>query len=146
MKKLLLFIHGKDGNAKEANAYKTIFSDYDIVGFDYQSNDPWHAKEEFSLYFDHMQNKYDQIEILGNSIGAYFCMMSLNNKPIHHAYFISPIVNMKELIETFMGWANVTKEQLEKEKVIPVDFGDDLNYEYYIPSFTVAERQNSRKP
>ena len=37
MKKLVVYIHGKGGNAGEAEHYKPIFKDCDVIGFDYFS-------------------------------------------------------------------------------------------------------------
>ncbi len=47
MKKLILYIHGKGGNAGEGEYYKKFFPDADIYGFDYKANTPWDAKSEF---------------------------------------------------------------------------------------------------
>ena len=41
MKKAVLYIHGKDGSAEEADRYKTICSGYDVFGLDYKSSTPW---------------------------------------------------------------------------------------------------------
>ena len=38
---------------------------------------------------------------------------------------------MKLLISKMMNWANVTEEQLEREKLIPTSFGQDLSWEYW---------------
>lgn len=35
MKKSVIYIHGKGGNAEEAEHYKPLFKDYDVIGFDY---------------------------------------------------------------------------------------------------------------
>ena len=37
MKDLVLYIHGRDGNAEEAQHYRQIFSNCDVLGFDYKS-------------------------------------------------------------------------------------------------------------
>ncbi len=45
-----------------------------------------------------------------DSIGAYFTMISLNDRRIEKAFFISPVVNMEKLITDMMMWANVTED------------------------------------
>ena len=35
MDKAILYIHGKGGNPKEAEYYKALFEEYDVIGFDY---------------------------------------------------------------------------------------------------------------
>lgn len=82
LKKAILYIHGKDGNANEAEHYKSICSGYDIFGMDYSSKTPWEAKEEFPVIFDTLCGKYDSVIIIANSIGAFFAMNALQNKNI----------------------------------------------------------------
>ncbi|MCI7435754.1 MAG: hypothetical protein MSH22_04035 [Spirochaetia bacterium] len=38
---LIIYIHGKGGNAGEGEYYKKFFPDFEIYGFDYKSNTPW---------------------------------------------------------------------------------------------------------
>ncbi len=38
MKNAIIYVHGKGGNAEEANRYKQFFDDsFEIIGFDYKS-------------------------------------------------------------------------------------------------------------
>lgn len=48
MKKVIVYIHGKGGNAQEAEHYKNLFRSCDVIGFDYRSSTPWDTKQEFS--------------------------------------------------------------------------------------------------
>ena len=41
MDKAILYIHGKGGNPKEAEYYKALFEEYDVIGFDYSSQLHW---------------------------------------------------------------------------------------------------------
>ena len=57
MKKAVIYIHGKDGNIEEAEHYKRFFDDeFEIIGFDYKSENPWDAKIEFTNYFNDIAN------------------------------------------------------------------------------------------
>ena len=51
MKKGMIYIHGKGGNVGEADHYKALFPEYDVIGFDYKSETPWDAKEEFIPFY-----------------------------------------------------------------------------------------------
>lgn len=64
-------------------------------------------------------------------IGAFFTILSLADKEIERAFFISPIVDMKKLIQNMMEWAGVTTEELQKKGEIPTDFGETLSWKYY---------------
>ena len=56
------------------------------------------------------------LEIIANSIGAYFAINALANQQIEKAYFISPVVDMERLIADMMIWANVTEDELKEKK------------------------------
>lgn len=131
MKKAIIYIHGKGGCAAEAEHYKPLFENSDVIGFDYTSQSPWEAKAEFSAYFDAVSNEYEKVSIIANSVGAYFSMMSLSDRKIDQAYFISPVVDMKKLIEDMMTWANVTVPELQQQKKIETNFGETLSWEYF---------------
>ncbi len=140
MDKAILYIHGKGGNPKEAEYYKALFKEYDVVGFDYFSQSPWEAKKEFPELFDHLCGAYKSVTIIANSIGAFFTMSALADRKIEKAYFISPVVDMESLIQNMMQWANVTEDDLQKQKEIPTSFGETLSWEYlcYVREHPVA--------
>ncbi len=115
MKNAVVYIHGKSGSADEALYYKKFFNDdYEALGFDYKSELPWQTGEEFQNYFDSLIPNYNEILLIANSIGAYFSMLALSEKPIKKALFVSPIVDM----------------ELRLKKVINIQFGEPLSWEY----------------
>lgn len=127
---MVIYVHGKGGNAGEAEHYKSLFADSDVIGFDYRSENPWQAKEEFPSFFDAHSSGYDSVTLVANSIGAFFAMNALSEKKIDKAMFVSPIVNMEKLISDMMMWSNVTEDELREKKEIPTDFGETLSWEY----------------
>ena len=131
MKNAVVYIHGKGGYADEALYYKKFFNDaYDVLGFDYKSELPWQAGEEFQNYFDSLIPNYNEILLIANSIGAYFSMLSLSEKPIKKALFVSPIVDMENIILHMMKRAKISEEELRLKKVINIQFGEPLSWEY----------------
>ena len=130
MKNLVIYVHGKGGNVDEALHYKSLFPDADVLGFDYKAETPWDAKKEFPVYFDSVWADYDEVTLIANSIGAFFSMNALADKPVKQAYFISPIVNMEKLICNMMAWADVSEEELREKKTVPTNFGETLSWEY----------------
>lgn len=130
MKRLVIYVHGKGGTADEARHYQPFFAESDVIGFDYQAQNPWEAKNEFSCFYDLHSKEYESITLIANSIGAFFSMSSLAEKEISQAIFISPIVNMEKLIMDMMMWANVTEDELQSKKEIPTSFGEILSWEY----------------
>ena len=130
MNRLVIYIHGKDGNAIEAEHYKPLFNNSTVIGFDYKSQTPQEAKKEFSEFFDLYSNGYDSVIVVANSIGAFFAMNSLSGKHIEKALFISPIVDMEKLIYEMMRWAGVTEDKLKEKESIETSFGETLSYNY----------------
>ena len=130
MKRLVIYVHGKGGNAAESKHYQPLFADSDVIGFDYKSQNPWEAKNEFSGFYDLHSKGYDSVILIANSIGAFLSMNALADKKITQALFISPIVNMEKLITDMMMWANVTENELQSKKEIPTEFGETLSWEY----------------
>lgn len=101
-----------------------------MIGFDYRSQTPWDAVEEFPKLFDAACEKYDSVVLVANSIGAYFAMNALWDKLIEKAYFISPVVDMPQLITDMMTWANVTEDELREKSEIETAFGETLSWDY----------------
>ncbi|MGI0518374.1 alpha/beta hydrolase [Treponema denticola] len=131
MKNAVVYIHGKGGSADEALYYKKFFNDdYEVLGFDYKSELPWQAGEEFQNYFDSLIPNYNEILLIANSIGAYFSMLALSEKPIKKALFVSPIVDMENIILHMMKRAKISEEELRLKKVINIQFGEPLSWEY----------------
>lgn len=131
MKNALIYIHGKGGNAKEAEYYKKFFSrEYDVIGLDYQSVFPWAAEVEFAKFFTSIAPRYSKISLIANSIGAYYAMLSLADNPVAKAMFISPIVDMEKVILKIMARLNLLEEKLYQEKEIATPFGETLSWEY----------------
>ena len=130
MKNVVIYIHGKYGTAEEAEYYRKFFNETDIIGFEYTSEYPWDFQKEFSNFIENIYTKYKKISIIANSIGAYFTMLSLTNKNIEKAFFISPIVDMEKLITDMMVSENITEEELYKKKEIKTSFGEILSWKY----------------
>ena len=130
MKNVVIYIHGKYGTVEEAEYYKKFFNEADIIGFEYISEYPWDFQKEFSNFINNIYTKYKKISIIANSIGAYFTMLSLTNKNIEKAFFISPIVDMEKLITDMMVSENITEEELYKKKKIKTSFGETVSWDY----------------
>lgn len=130
MKDLVIYIHGKDGNIEETNHYQSIFRESDVIGFDYKSQTPWEAEIEFPMLYDRYAKAYDSVILIANSIGAYFTMLSLAEKNISQALFISPIVDMEKLIVDIMKQSNIAEDELKSKKEVETEFGETLSWEY----------------
>lgn len=127
---LVIYIHGKGGNAKECKNFRPLFPNCNIHGLNYKSTTPQSAAKEFPQVFDALANGYKHIILIANSIGAYFAMHGLKDKNIEKAYFISPIIDMEKLIYNMMLCANVSERELQSAKTIKTTFGETLSWSY----------------
>ena len=146
MKELAVYIHGKGGSAGESEHIKPLFPECEVVGLDYQTFTPWETGKEIREAVIKLKIKYDSIVLIANSIGAFFSMNAGIDAMICSAYFISPVVDMEQLILNMMSWAKVTERELKEKGVIPTSFGEDLSWEYlcyvreHLASWTVPTR------
>lgn len=141
-KKCYLYIHGKCGYKEEAESFAAIASQrgYQVLSFDLPEHgerkgetdtfNPWHVVPELKRLFSAARERWDRISIRANSIGAYFSMLSFAEESIDRCLFVSPILDMEQLIANMMKWSGVTEDQLEKQGTIPTNFGETLSWEY----------------
>lgn len=130
MKNMVIYVHGKGGSAEEAEHYRQLFPEAEVIGFNYRATSPWEAKEEFPHFFTEQRKRCDSLTLVANSIGAFFSMSSLDEALIDKAYLISPVVDMEKLIGNMIAWAGVTEQELAEKQEIPTDFGETLSWNY----------------
>lgn len=130
MKDIIIYIHGKGGSAEEALHYKALFPGREVVGFDYRAQTPWEARAEFPVFFAEQRSRCDRITVIANSIGAFLAMSAFIEKLVDRAYFISPVVDMENLIGHMMLQANVTEQELAERREIPTESGETLSWDY----------------
>ena len=126
----VIYIHGKGGNAAEAEHYNLLFPSCNVIGLEYKSFTPWDAGKKIREAINGLKTDYDRIILIANSIGAFFAMSANIEKDISRAFFISPIVDMEKSITDMMGWAGITGSELQKKGTIHTDFGEELSWEY----------------
>ena len=128
--KTVLYMHGKGGSPEEAAHYQPLFPEDTVLGMPYLAETPWDAKAEFPGAFDALCPPDRPVILIANSIGAFLAMQGLADKPIERAFFISPIVDMEQLIGNMLTWAGETEETLCEKQTIPTAFGETLSWEY----------------
>ena len=141
-----IYLHGKGGNAREAEHYRALLPGWRVTGFDYRAQTPWEAREEFLPYFEAARREGTKLLLIANSIGAFFAMQVLDETQVDRALFISPVVDMEKLIGNMMMWANVTERELAEKSEIPTRFGETLSWSYlcYVREHPISWRVPSR--
>lgn len=130
-KKAVVYIHGLYGSAKEAEDYSFLKDKYDVVGLDYKDGNPWELKEVIRNEFEKLVKNYKEIIVIANSIGAFYTYEYLSDFEIKQAFFISPIADMFKIIFGLMMQYHISREELAEKKIIKLDNGQALSYDFY---------------
>ncbi|MDL2215472.1 alpha/beta hydrolase [Ruminococcaceae bacterium OttesenSCG-928-N02] len=130
--KLLVAVHGGQSHKTdvviEIVAAIAVEKGYQVLSFDLPEHgerkeeprlcDVQNCVEDLAQAMQYARTLSGCISIFGCSIGAYFSMLAFRDEPVQKALFLSPIVDMKRLIENMMKWFDVSKARLEKEQQI----------------------------
>lgn len=144
--KLYIAIHGNMSN-KEDTVIR-ILADiatrkgYQVLSFDLPEHgerkadisiqcNPQNCIKELNQIMSYAKENYGEINLWACSMGAYFSLLTYNDTPIDQCIFLSPVVNMKIIIDNMMLWSNVSKEELKEKNEIKTDFGPTLYWDYY---------------
>lgn len=74
---------------------------------------------------------WPHVRLFANSLGAYFSLLAYRTEPIESAWFLSPVVDMRRIIENMMGWFGVSRTRLETEQTVATPIGQTLYWDYY---------------
>ena len=130
-KKVVVYIHGLYGSAEEAKDYSYLKDEYDVVGLDYQDGNPWEIKDTIRNEFEKLTKDYKEIIVIANSIGAFYAYEYLSDYKISHAFFISPIADMSQIIFNKMMREGIQHNELEEKKTIICKDGTVLSFDFY---------------
>ena len=134
-----IYVHGMMGRKEDAEAFAGIAeaSGFQVISFDLVGHgerqristpDPFNTLPEIEAVYDFASSQWESISLYAVSIGAWFSLTFFQGKTLGKSLLVSPVVNMKSLIERMMKSAGVTPEILRDRKVIPEA---DLSWEYY---------------
>lgn len=142
--KVFLAVHGDQSN--KADDVITILAEvagdrgYQVISFDLPGHGDRKAEnrrcdarscvEDIGRIIEFAHTQWDDISLFGCSIGAFFGMLALADETIRQALFLSPVVDMKRLIENMMGWFGISPERLEAEQEIITPI-KTLSWDYY---------------
>ena len=72
-----------------------------------------------------------QVSLFACSMGAYFSLLACRDLPVRQSLFLSPVVDMKRLIDSMMTGFGVSPERLRAEQEIALPIGQTLYWDYY---------------
>lgn len=145
--KVFIAIHGNMSN-KEDEIIKILADNilnknYSLISFDLPEHGDRKEDKEYlckvqncvkdlKTIIDYAKENYNQINIFACSMGVYFSLLAYQNEKIDLCLFLSPVVNMKHIIDNMMSSCSVTEKELEERKEIKTDFGQTLYWNYYL--------------
>ena len=144
--KVYIAVHGNMSNKEDDGirivAEKAVSRGYQILSFDL----PEHGErkddtnylckvqncvKDLKQIIEYAKKNYEEINLWACSMGAYFSLISYKDEDIKNSVFLSPVVNMKIIINNMMLWSNTTEKALEEKLEIKTDFGQTLYWDYY---------------
>ena len=145
--KVFIAIHGNMSN-KEDEVIKILANNainkgYQVLSFDLpehgerKQNTQYLCKvqncvKDLKQIIDYAKTIYNGINVFACSMGAYFSLLAYKDEEISKCLFLSPVVNMKIIIDNMMLWSNTTEKNLEEKQEIKTDFGQTLYWDYYV--------------
>lgn len=145
--KVFIAIHGnmscKDDEVVKILAEEVTKKGYQLISFDLpehgeRKNDTTYLCKVQNCVYDlnqiieYAKENYNEINIWACSMGAYFSLLACKNEHINQCVFLSPVVDMKMIIDNMMVWANVSENELKEKQEIKTNFGQTLYWDYYL--------------
>lgn len=144
--KVFIAVHGNMSNKEDEVikilAEKVTKKGYQLLSFDLpehgerKDNKNYLCKvqncvNDLKQIIEYAKKNYDEINLWACSMGAYFSLLAYKGEDIKSCLFLSPVVNMKIIIDNMMLWSNTTEEKLKAKQEINTEFGQTLYWDYY---------------
>ena len=145
--RVFIAVHGNMSNKEDEVikilAEKVTSNGYQVLSFDLpehgerKDNTNYLCKvqncvNDLKLIMEYAKANYEEINLWACSMGAYFSLLAYKNENIEQCIFLSPVVNMKVIIDNMMLWSNTTENDLREKQEIKTDFGQTLYWDYYL--------------
>ena len=144
--KVLVAIHGNMSNKEDEVikilARKVVRKGYQLLSFDLPehgervNNKNYLCKvqncvSDLNLIMKYAKTNFDEINLWACSMGAYFSLLAYKYENIKKCLFLSPIINMKIIIDNIMLCSNVNENELKEKQEVKTEFGQTLYWDYY---------------
>ncbi|MDD2955968.1 MAG: alpha/beta hydrolase [Oscillospiraceae bacterium] len=139
-----LFVHGKCGQKEEAAVFAQTAcpKGWQVLSIDLPEHGeraggaapfaPWQAVPELQAVMKYIKGRWRRAALRANSIGAWFSMQSFAGESLEKCLFVSPLLDMEQLIGGMMQGAGVSEEELREKGEIPTAFGETLSWRYLL--------------
>lgn len=87
--------------------------------------------EELTDVMNYVKQKWKNISLFACSMGAYFSLLAYKNDLFKQTLFLSPVVDMKRIINNMMKYFDIDEESLKSKETIKTPIGQTLYWDYY---------------
>ena len=145
-RRIIIAVHGNMSNKEdkviEILAEIATQKNYQVLSFDLPEHgerkedtkylcNPQNAIQDLLKIMKYAKLKYNNVSLWACSIGAYFSMIAYKDIELKDVFFLSPVIDMKKIIDNMMQIANISEEELEEKKEIRTEYGYTLYWDYY---------------
>ncbi|MDU2146839.1 MAG: alpha/beta hydrolase [Paeniclostridium sordellii] len=142
---IFIAVHGnlsnKEDDIIQIFAKKAVSLGYQVISFDL----PEHGERveedikckvgdcvrELNLIMNYVKQNWNNISLFACSMGAYFSLLAYKDDFIKQSLFISPVLNMKRIIDNMMLWFDIDEEYLKSKQIVKTPIGQNLYWDYY---------------
>lgn len=144
--KVFIAVHGNMSNKEDEVikilAEKAALKGYQVLSFDLPEHgerkenvdylcNPQNCVNDLKKIMEYAKENYEEINLWACSMGAYFSLLAYRNENVKKSAFLSPVVNMKLIIDNMMKYSNVSEDKLKEKQEIRTNFGPVLYWDYY---------------
>ncbi|MBP2133319.1 pimeloyl-ACP methyl ester carboxylesterase [Methanomicrobium sp. W14] len=143
--RLIIAVHGmmslKEDEIIRILAEEAVIRGYQVLSFDLpehgdrkDENYPFSAENsvrDLSTIAEYARGICGRTSVFACSIGAYFSLIVFHDRETEQCLFLSPVLDMENLINGMMAKSGITEERLKAEKTIQTKTGETLEWDYY---------------
>lgn len=123
-------------------AQEAISKGYQVLSFDLPEHGDRKGQQplckiencirDLGVVLAYAQRKWLHLSLFACSMGAYFSLIACNDKPLQQCLFLSPVVDMKKLVENMFVWFNIDRQQLQQKKEITAPDSTKMYWDDYL--------------
>ena len=142
---IFIAVHGNMSNKEDdiiqIFAKEAVSLGYQVISFDLPEHGErveedikckvWDCVRELNLIMNYVKQNWNNISLFACSMGAYFSLLAYKDDFIKQSLFISPVLNMKRIIDNMMIWFDIDEEYLKSKQTVKTPIGQNLYWDYY---------------
>lgn len=143
--RVFIAVHGnmshKEDTVIQILAQVAVEKGYQVLSFDLPQHGDRKEKEplckvqycvkDLQAIMRYAKQNWRTVRLFACSMGAYSSVLAYKDDALEQCLFLSPVVDMKLLIDQMMVFFNFTPERLQREQEIATPIGHVLYWDYY---------------